>query len=94
MSKSAFSSQLDHFKKKYSSILFFRSYIRLNVAMMLSTPVCGVAMRNEATAPFDAPSLRSDMAVGITPHEHSGSGMPNKAVLMTLRNDFLARNFV
>ena len=68
--------------------------MRLNVAMMLSTPVCGVATRNDATAPFDAPSLRSDMAVGITPHEHNGSGMPNRAALTTLPNDFLARNLV
>ena len=50
---------------------------------MLSIPVCGVAIRKETTAPRDAPSRRSDMAVGITPHEHSGSGMPNMAAYMT-----------
>ena len=44
--------------------------------MIESMPVCGVQTRNDATAPFDAPSLRMPMAVGITPHEHSGSGMP------------------
>ena len=49
------------------------------VAMIESTPVCGVAMRNEATAPLLAPSLRSDIAVGITPHEQRGSGMPKRA---------------
>lgn len=49
------------------------------VAMIESTPVCGVAIRNETVAPFDAPSLRSDIAVGITPHEHKGRGIPNMA---------------
>ena len=38
-----------------------------NVARMESMPVCGVAMRNEAMAPFEAFSLRSPMAVGIYP---------------------------
>ena len=60
------------------------SPIRLYVAMMESTPVWGVAIRNETVAPFDAPSLRSDIAVGMTPHEHSGRGMPNSAALTTL----------
>ena len=49
------------------------------VAMMESTPVCGVAMRNEATAPLLAPSRRSDIAVGITPQEQRGSGTPKRA---------------
>ena len=43
---------------------------------MESTPVCGVAIRNDVVAPLLAPSLCSDIAVGRTPHEHSGSGMP------------------
>ena len=43
--------------------------------MMLSTPVCGVAIRNDTADPFEAPSRRNDMAVGITPHEHKGNGM-------------------
>ena len=47
------------------------------VAAMESTPVSGVAMRNDTVAPLEAPSLRSPMAVGITPHEHKGSGTPN-----------------
>ena len=41
---------------------------------MESTPVCGVAIRNDVVAPLLAPSLCSDIAVGRTPHEHSGSG--------------------
>ena len=53
--------------------------------MMESTPVCGVAMRNDIVAPFDAPSLRKDIAVGITPQEHNGNGMPNMAALSTER---------
>nr|QJR98111.1 hypothetical protein Prevot99_2700 [uncultured Prevotella sp.] len=47
------------------------------VAAMESTPVSGVAMRNDTVAPLLAPSLRSDMAVGMTPHEHSGNGIPS-----------------
>ena len=58
---------------------------------MESTPVCGVAMRNDATAPFDAPSLRSDIAVGMTPHEHSGNGTPSRAAFSTERNVGFAR---
>ena len=61
------------------------SPISENVAMMESTPVCGVAIRNDVAAPFDAPSLRSDMAVGSTPHEHNGRGMPSRAALTTER---------
>ena len=53
------------------------------VARMESMPVCGVAIRKEATAPFDAFSFRRPMAVGITPQEQSGSGMPNKAAYST-----------
>lgn len=50
---------------------------------MLSTPVCGVAIRNEVDAARDAPLLRSDTAVGSTPQEHSGNGMPNSAAFIT-----------
>ena len=57
--------------------------MRLNVAMMESTPVCGVAIRNDATAPLDAPSLRNDIAVGMTPQEQRGRGMPKRAALTT-----------
>ena len=46
-------------------------------------PVCGVAMRNEAMAPFEAFSFLSPIAVGMTPHEHSGKGTPNSAAQTT-----------
>lgn len=58
------------------------------VAMMESTPVCGVAIKKDRVAPLEAPSLRSDMAVGITPQEHSGRGIPKRDALKTERNDF------
>ena len=61
------------------------------VATIESTPVWGVAIRNEATAPFEAPSRRSDMAVGITPQEQSGSGTPNRAASITDRKSGLDR---
>ena len=67
------------------------SPISENVAIMESTPVCGVAIRKEATAPLDAPSLRIDIAVGITPQEHKGKGMPISAALMTLEKDLRER---
>ena len=59
------------------------SPISENVARMESMPVCGVAIKNEAIAPFEAFSFLSPMAVGITPHEHSGSGTPNSAAQTT-----------
>lgn len=67
------------------------SPISENVAIMESTPVCGVAIRKDATAPLDAPSLRMDIAVGITPQEHKGKGMPISAALMTLEKDLRER---
>ena len=57
--------------------------INEKVARMESMPVCGVAMRNEAMAPFDAFSFLSPIAVGMTPHEHSGRGIPNSAAHST-----------
>ena len=54
-----------------------------NVASMESMPVWGVAIRNEATAPLDAFSFLSPTAVGITPQEHRGSGMPSRAAHST-----------
>ena len=53
--------------------------------MMESIPVCGVAIRNDIVAPFDAPSFLNDMAVGITPHEHKGNGIPKMAAFSTER---------
>jgi hypothetical protein len=52
------------------------------VAIIESMPVCGVAMRKDIVAAFDAPSLWSDIAVGITPHEHSGRGTPSKVAFI------------
>ena len=51
--------------------------------MMESTPVCGVDTRKDTTEPLEAPSRRKDMAVGITPHEHKGSGTPKSAEYIT-----------
>jgi hypothetical protein len=67
------------------------SPISENVAIMESTPVCGVAIRKEVTAPLEAPSLRMDIAVGITPQEHKGKGIPMSAALMTLEKDLRER---
>ena len=53
------------------------------VASIESMPVCGVAIRKEATAPFDAPSFLSPTAVGMTPHEQSGNGTPSSAAQST-----------
>ena len=61
---------------------------------MLSTPVWGVAMRKETTAPLLAPSRRRDMAVGMTPHEQRGSGTPKMAALMTERKVLPLKYFV
>ena len=61
------------------------------VAKIESTPVCGVAIKNEVVAPFDAPSLRNDIAVGMTPHEHNGKGTPIIAAQKTERKSFFDR---
>src|SRR5215472_14514237 len=44
---------------------------------MLSTPVSGVATMNATVAPGVAPCLRNPSAVGSTPHEHNGKGVPS-----------------
>ena len=44
-------------------------------------------------APRDAPSRRSEIAVGITPHEHKGSGMPNNVAHNTDLKFSFARCF-
>ncbi len=59
------------------------------VAIRLSTPVCGVDVRNEVTAPFEAPFFFKYIAVGTTPHEHKGSGTPMIEALITDPIDFL-----
>jgi hypothetical protein len=48
---------------------------------MLSTPVCGVAMRKAVVAEVEAPLRRREMAVGRTPQEQSGSGTPRRVAL-------------
>ena len=44
-----------------------------------STPVSGVDIRKDVVAALDAPLRRKPRAAGITPHEQSGSGAPNRA---------------
>ena len=56
------------------------------MAAILSTPVCGVAMRNDVEAAFDAPFFRNATVVGITPHEHNGKGIPIKAAFIEALN--------
>lgn len=56
------------------------------MAAMLSTPVCGVAIRKEVEAALDAPLRRIAMAVGNTPQEQSGNGIPISADLTTALN--------
>ena len=53
------------------------------VAMMESMPICGVEIINATVAPLDAPSFLNDIAVGMTPHEHKGSGTPISAANKT-----------
>src|ERR1017187_8463212 len=55
---------------------------------MLSTPVCGVDRRKATVAPRLAPCFLSEADTGITPHEQSGRGIPNKAALRTGLNPF------
>jgi hypothetical protein len=59
------------------------------VAKIESTPVCGVEIKNELVAPLDAPFLKNEIPVGITPHEQSGIGIPsNEAFTDDLKSDF------
>ena len=51
---------------------------------MESTPVSGVAIKNEETAPLLAPCSFKPAAAGNTPQLHKGKGMPIKADLKTL----------
>lgn len=55
------------------------------VADMESTPVCGVAIRKDVDAALEAPPRCIAMAVGRTPQEQRGNGMPNRAALTTGR---------
>ena len=49
---------------------------------MLSTPVCGVEIKNERVAPLEAPRLYIDVETGITPHEQRGMGTPKSAAFI------------
>ncbi len=55
---------------------------------MLSTPVCGVLIRNAAVGPLPAPWLRSDAPSGITPQEQTGRGIPNPTAFSTAPSRF------
>ena len=46
------------------------------VINILSTPVCGVEIKNDKEEPLDAPLLYIDDDTGITPQEHKGIGTP------------------
>jgi hypothetical protein len=47
--------------------------------------VCGVDVRKEMVAPLLAPSLCSEIPVGITPQEHNGKGIPARVAQKTER---------
>ena len=55
----------------------------LAVTIALSTPICGVAMKNAPVAPLPAPSSRKAVAMGITPQEQTGNGIPTRTALST-----------
>lgn len=63
------------------------------VAIIESTPICGVDIMNETVAPREAPSFLNEMAVGMTPHEHNGSGTPISAANNTDLKFSLAKCF-
>jgi hypothetical protein len=48
---------------------------------MESTPVWGVEIRKETVEALDAPCLKKEIPVGITPQEHRGNGTPSNAAL-------------
>ena len=60
---------------------------------MLSTPVWGVDIKNEAADPLLAPWLRRYAVTGITPQEQSGKGTPNNDAKKMLEKDFLPKYF-
>jgi len=64
------------------------------VAIMESTPVVGVEIRNESVAPLLAPDLLIEFANGITPHEHTGNGVPKRVALITKKTLLLPKCFV
>ena len=50
--------------------------IKEYVAAIESKPVAGVPTKNERVALRLAPYFLKDAATGMTPHEHSGNGIP------------------
>ena len=46
---------------------------------MESTPDSGVAIINERAAPLFAPCFFKPVTTGMTPHDHRGMGIPNRA---------------
>jgi len=46
-----------------------------------STPVSGVEIKKDTVDSLDAPSFLKPTAVGITPQEHKGKGVPIKLAL-------------
>jgi hypothetical protein len=53
------------------------------VAKIESTPVEGVEIKKETVAPRLAPSFRRAIAVGITPQEQIGRGIPKSVAQRT-----------
>ena len=61
---------------------------------ILSIPVCGVDIKNDEVEAFDAPCFLRYADTGITPHEQSGKGTPNKDAAATDFNDFFPKYFL
>jgi hypothetical protein len=56
-----------------------------------STPVSGVEIKKAEVAAFEAPFFLSVTAVGITEHEHRGSGTPTKEAFSTEKRFFFPK---
>jgi len=52
------------------------------VAIMESNPVVGVDTKNDKILDLCAPSLLKEDAIGITPQEHTGRGIPNSVLFI------------
>ena len=64
------------------------------VTKILSTPVCGVEIKNDNDAPFEAPLRYKETPVGITPQEHKGNGIPKIEAFKTELKLILPKYFV
>jgi hypothetical protein len=58
-----------------------------------STPDSGVEIKKAEVAPLLAPLFRKVTAVGITEHEHKGSGTPTAEALNTDEKFFSPNHF-